>query len=119
MARFAEAVCPEPLPDEEAQAFGEILARRRQLVGMIVAEKNRLGSVTTMPVERRIEAHVRWPEKGLARTEHDLDEAIRESPTWRENDALLRSVPGVGPVLARTLLAELPELGVLPHGACC
>ncbi len=117
LARFAEAVRPEPksLPDEEAHAFGEILARRRQIVGMLVAEKNRLGAATAKPVKRRIEAHVRWLEKELERTDRDLDEAIRESPTWRENDALLRSVPGVGPVLARTLLAELPELGTLPH----
>lgn len=117
LARFAEAVRPEPkpLPDEEAHAFGEILARRRQIVGMLVAEKNRLGAATTKPVKGRIEAHVRWLQKELARTDRDLDEAIRESPTWRENDALLRSVPGVGPVLARTLLAELPELGTLPH----
>lgn len=115
LARFAEAVrpSPRPIPDEEAHALGEILARRRQIVSMLTAENNRLVAMVTKPVKRRIEAHVRWLEKELARTDRDLDEAIRESPTWRENEALLRSVPGVGPVLAKTLLAELPELGSL------
>jgi transposase len=117
LARFAEAVrpTPRPLPDEEAQAFGAILARRRQIVEMLTAENNRLGSARTKPVAKRIRAHVRWLEKELERTDHDLDGAIRQSPTLRENDALLRSVPGVGPVLSRTLLAELPELGTLEH----
>jgi transposase len=73
---------------------------------MLVAEKNRLHAITTKPVSKRIEAHIQWLEKELKRTDEDLDEAVRESPTWRENEALLRSVPGVGPVLARTLLAE-------------
>ena len=115
LARFAEAVrpTPRPVPDEEAQALGEILARRRQVVGMLTAEKNRLFAATAKPVKKRIEAHVRWLEKELAHTDRDLDRAIEESPAWRENEELLRSVPGVGPVLARTLLAELPELGTL------
>lgn len=115
LAHFAEAVhpIPRPVPDEEARALGEILARRRQIVGMLTAEKNRLGAATTRPVRRRIEAHVRWLEKELEHTDSDLDEVIEESPTWRKNEALLRGVPGVGPVLARTLLAELPELGGL------
>lgn len=115
LARFAEAVRPEPrvVPDEEARAFAEILARRRQVIGMLTAEKNRLGSATSKPVRKRIETHVRWLEKELSRTDRDLDETIEGSPTWRENEALLRSVPGVGPVLARTLLAEMPELSTL------
>jgi len=79
---------------------------------MLAAEKNRLHApASTKPVKKRIEAHVRWLEKELSCTDRDLDEAIEESPTWRENEELLlRGVPGVGPVLARTLLAELPEL---------
>ncbi len=116
LARFAEAVRSEPkaLPDEEAALFAAILARRRQIVGMLTAEKNRLSATAPEPVAKRIRAHLRWLEKELARTERDLDETIRRSETWRENEALLRSVPGVGPVLARTtLLAELPELGSL------
>jgi transposase len=115
LARFAQAVRPAPrsVPEEEAQALAEITARRRQVVGMLTAEKNRLGAATTKPVRKRLEAHVRWLEKELSRTDRDLEEAIAKSPTWRENEKLLRSVPGVGPVLARTLLAELPELGSL------
>ena len=117
LARFAEAVRPAPRPilDEEARALGEILARRRQLVGMLTAENNRLVTATARRVKKRIEAHLRWLEKELARTDRDLKEAIEESPAWRENEALLRGVPGVGPVLARTLLAELPELGELKN----
>jgi transposase len=68
---------------------------------MLTAEKNRLGAATTRPVRRRIEAHVQWLEKVLSRTDRDLGEVIEESPTWRENEELLRGVPGVGPVLAR------------------
>jgi transposase len=97
--------------------LAEITARRRQLVGMLSAEKNRLGAATTKKtVRRRIEAHLRWLEKELSRTERDLEEAIAKSPTWRKNEELLRGVPGVGPVVARRtlFLAELPELGSLP-----
>ena len=81
---------------------------------MLTAEKNRLGAAGVKKhVRKRVEAHVRWLEKELGRTDHDLNGAIKESAALRENDALLRSVPGVGPVLSRTLLAELPELGTL------
>jgi transposase len=117
LARFAQAVrpAPRPVPEEEAQALAEITARPRQVVGMLTAEKNRLGAAaTTKPVRGRLQAHVRWLEKELSRTDGDLEEAIAKSPTWRENEELLRGVPGVGPVVARTLLAELPELGSLP-----
>jgi transposase len=116
LARFAEAVRPNPrpLPDGEIRALQGILARRRQLVGMLIAEKNRLPTATE-PVAKRIAAHIRWLEKELSRTDGDLDEAIKSSPALSENETLLRSVPGVGPVLARTLLAEVPELGTLTH----
>jgi transposase len=117
LARFAQAVrpAPRPVPEEEAQALAEITTlRRRRLVGMLTAENNRLGAATTKLVRKRLRAHVRWLEKELSRTDRDLEEAINESPTWRENEELLRGVPGVGPVVARTLLAELPELGSLP-----
>ena len=66
-------------------------------------------------MRKRIRLHVRWLEKEIFRTDDELEQAVERSPTWQENEALLRSVPGVGPVLARTLLAELPELGVLSH----
>jgi transposase len=115
LARFAETVRPAPrtLPDAEAREFQAILARRRQLIQMMTAEKNRLGAASSKTVGKRIEAHIRWLEKELSRTDRDLDEAIESSPAFKENEALLRSVPGVGPVLCRTLLAELPELGSL------
>lgn len=113
LARLGEAIRPRPraIPDEEAREFAAILARRRQIVDMLTAEKNRSGATTSKPVKKRIEAHIKWLEKELSRTDEDLDETIQASATWRENEALLRGVPGVGPVLARTLLAELPELG--------
>jgi transposase len=116
LARFAEAVRPaaKPLPDEEIRALQGILARRRQLVGMLTAENNRLPTAPK-PVAKRIAAHIGWLEKELSRTDGDLDRAIKESPALAENEALLRSVPGVGPVLAQTLLAEVPELGTLTH----
>lgn len=115
LARFAQAVQPLPraLPDEQAQEFQAILARRAQIISMMTAEKNRLGATASKAVAGRIQAHLRWLEKELSRTDRDLDEAIENNPTFKENEALLRSVPGVGPVLCRTLLAELPELGSL------
>ena len=115
LARFAEAVRPSPkvLADEEARECQAILSRRRQIVGMLTAEKNRLGASTSEAVRGRIEAHIRWLEKELSRTDRELDETIKKSPTFRQNETLLKSVPGVGPVLCRTLLAELPELGAL------
>src|SRR5829696_3407583 len=120
LARFAGAVGPKPsvLPDEEARVLQDILLRRRQLLEMMVAEKNRL-QMASEAVARRIAAHVRWLEKELGRVDRELDEAVRESETWRANEELLRSVPGVGPVLAHTLLAELPELGTLPRRRLC
>ena len=116
LARFAESVrpAPKPLPDREIRALQAIVARRRQLLGMIAAENNRLGSAPK-PVAKRIKAHIRWLQKELSRTEGDLEAAIESSPVLGENEALLRSVPGVGPVLARTLLAGVPELGTLTH----
>jgi transposase len=121
LARFAEALKPEPraLPDEEAVLLGEIIDRRRQLIGMLVAENNRLSATVSSPVKKRVRAHLRWLQKELKRTERDLEDVVEASPVWRENEALLRSVPGVGPSLARTLLAELPELGTLKSKRLC
>jgi transposase len=114
LADFAAAIRPEPrpLPDTQAQQLRDILARRSQLNEMITAEKNRLGRARR-PVSENIRAHIAWLEQELADMNTRLRRSIEESPIWREKDDLLRSVPGVGQVLASTLLAELPELGTL------
>jgi len=115
LARFAEAVRPEPrpLPTEEAKELEEYLSRRRQLVDMLTMEKNRLTIAATERLKARIRKHIDWLEEALRRANDDIDKAVRGSPAWREQEDLLRSVPGIGPVSARTMLAELPELGRL------
>jgi transposase len=125
LARFAEAVRPEPrpLPDAALQELQALVARRRQLVEMLVAERHRqrgAGERAPAAVRRQLREHVGWLEKRLAELDRDLGDRLRSSPLWRERDELLRGVPGVGPVLSATLLAELPELGQLgrkPLGA--
>jgi len=114
LAQFAEAVRParRPLRDADTQALSALLARRRQLVEMRTAEQNRLGSAPRR-VRVEIQAHITWLNRRLARVDADLNQAIRSSPLWRARDDVLRSTPGVGPVLATTLLADLPELGTL------
>lgn len=115
IARFAEAVQPpvRPLATEAAQALGELVARRRQLVDMLGAERNRQGQVRDRRVQRHLMAHIHWLTKALAQVEGDLDDTIRTSPVWREKDQLLTSVPGVGDVTSYTLIADVPELGSL------
>lgn len=114
LAHFAEAVRPavRPLPDEVTLELRALIARRRQLTEMIVAEGNRL-SAASKAVRKSVKAHLRWLEVELKRADKDLDQGIRQSPIWQENEDLLRSVPSIGPVVSRTLLAELPELGRL------
>ena len=114
LARFAETVRPvlRPLPDEVTLELRVLIARRRQITEMMVAERNRLRGAS-QSVTKRIDAHIRWLEAELQRADKDLDQSIRQSPIWQENEDLLRSVPSIGPVISRTLLAELPELGQL------
>ena len=114
LARFAETVRPvlRPLPDEVTLELRALIARRRQITEMMVAERNRLRGAS-QSVTKRIDAHIRWLEAELQRADKDLDQSIRQSPIWQENEDLLRSVPSIGPVISRTLLAELPELGQL------
>lgn len=114
LAHFAEAVrpTPRPLPDAEAQALTALATRRHQLVSMLVAEKNRMGKALPS-VRPRIETHIAWLEKELEEVDRDLQNKLHHSPLWREKENLLRSVPGVGPQLALSLLAYLPELGAL------
>lgn len=116
LALFAERVRPavRPLPDEDARALDAIMTRRRQLIDMIKAEKNRLGFAVPA-VQKGIKKHIRWLERQLADVDSDLDDRIRKSPVWKAKSDLLQEVPGVGPNLARTLIAELPELGRLTN----
>ncbi len=115
LALFAEAVRPaaRPVPDARAAALGELIARRRQLVDMLGAEHNRRRLLRDRRLQRHLEAHIAWLEEALRRLDLDLTTLIRSTPVWRETDDLLRSVPGIGPVTAGTLIADLPELGRL------
>jgi len=116
LALFAERVRPQvrALPGEDARALDAIIGRRRQIIDMITAEKNRLGFALPA-VKKSIEKHIRWLERQLSDVDSDLDSRIRKSPVWQAKSDLLQDVPGVGPNLARTLIAELPELGQLSH----
>jgi transposase len=114
IARFAEVVKPEvrPLPDAQTQELSALLGRRRQVVEMITAEKNRLGRAAPR-VKPSIREHIVWLEKDLEGLDRELEEWVKGSPLWREKENLLRGVPGVGPVTSFTLLGQLPELGSL------
>ncbi len=114
LAHFGEATKPEirPLPDASTQELQALLARRRQVVEMITAEKNRYRTATQR-LRPQIQEHIRWLEKQLKELDQDLSELLSSSPVWRTKEKLLGSVPGVGPVLTVTLLANLPELGRL------
>ena len=116
LAQFAEVMRPQPrpLPDAEARALAALLTRRRQLVEMLTAEKNRLLSASS-PIRKRVRTPIVWLERELEHTNTDLAEAIRQSPVWREQDELLQSVPGMGPVVTSPLLASLPEHGMLTN----
>jgi transposase len=118
LAHFGQAVrpTPRPLPDEAAQALAALVERRRQVVAMRTAEENRLGATRVALVRARIQAHLAWLEADLGEIDEDLRQRLRASPLWREQDDLLQSVPGIGPIASLTLLADLPELGRLSHG---
>ena len=115
LALFAARMRPEPrqLASEEAQLFGALLARRRQIIEMLVAEKHRLGATPHASVRSGINRHIAWLERQLENADHDLDLRVRESPVWHAKEKLLRTAPGVGPIVSRTIIAELPELGQL------
>ena len=114
LAHFAEAVRPQPRPlaDEHARELSAVLLRRRQILAMTTAEANRARTAPKV-VRKRIEAHLRWLRKELARLDGELERVVKESLVWKERASLLMSVPGVGPTLSATLLAELPELEYL------
>jgi transposase len=114
IARFAEAVRPElrPLKDQETQKLEALNNRRRQIVEMLTAEKNRLGASPEW-CHKDIRSHITWLEKRLKRANDDIDDLIKQSPVWRQKEKILTSVLGVGPVVTTTLLCGLPELGSL------
>ena len=114
LAHFAEAIRPacRSLPDSETQSLNALVARRNQVITMMVAEKNRLRT-SRPPVIQRIQLHIDWLKQELDGIDQELKEMLHNSPEWREKENLLRTVPGVGPQLAVSMLAYLPELGTL------
>jgi transposase len=114
IAHFAEATKPEPrpLPDEATRLLADLVARRRQIIEMIGAERQREKRATPQ-LKKSIARLVKALEKELTSVDTDIDDAVRGSPAWRDKEDLLASVPGIGPTIARTLIAELPELGTL------
>jgi transposase len=122
LARFAAAVRPaiRPLPDAAQEELDALVLRRRQLVEMLVAERLRRAQATgraRYAMRKGIEKHIRFLVRELGETDTTLGALVEASPLWRVKDNLLQSVPGIGPTVARTLLAELPELGTLSRGA--
>jgi transposase len=115
IAHFVEATKPDvrPLPDDETRLLADLVARRRQIVRMIVAERQRQERLTGERLRRSIARLLAALQRELSSLETDIDDAVRGSPAWREKEDLLASVPGIGKTIARTLLAELPELGTL------
>ncbi len=119
LALFGARVQPvsRAIPDTATQALAALVARRRQLLEMLGAEQRRLEQATTNAVRRDLRNHIRWLERRVKDVDDEIGGAIQGSPIWRVQDDLLRSVPGIGPAVARTLLAELPELGRLDRRA--
>jgi transposase len=115
LAEFAERVSPQvrPLADEALRGLEAQLVRRRQLIDMIVAERNRATHAAERDLRRAIERHIKWLEKELDETDSGLRETIRNSPVWRAKDDLLRSAPGIGPATSSSLIGHLPQLGTL------
>jgi transposase len=114
LALFAERVhpTPRPWPDAALQQLEALMTRRRQLLDMVTSERHRLEHAAA-PIRRDISQQLRWLERRVAAVDRDLDNTIQKSPVWRAKEDLLRTAPGVGPVVSRTRLAELPELGQL------
>lgn len=115
IAHFAEATRPQvrPLPDEAMRLLADLVARRRQILEMMVAERQREERMTVPHLRKSVVRLLKALERELTSLDSDIDDAVRGSPVWREKEDLLASVPGIGPTIARTLIAELPELGLL------
>jgi transposase len=114
IARYAATVQPTPraLPDEETQRLGAIIMRRRQVIAMLTAEKNRLHQADPA-VRESLQTHIRWLEQELDDINKELKQKVEDNPEWKEKNDIIQSVPGVGPNLAITLLSDFPELGSL------
>ena len=115
LARFGEALRPQPrpLPDAQTRELEALVVRRRQLLEMLIAEKNRLGSCHAKSMRKSLEKHIEWLKQQIKDVDKDIGTVVRNSPLWREKDELLQSVPGIGPVSSSSILAELGELGTL------
>jgi len=115
IALFAARMQPDlrPLPSEQEILLRELLTRREQLIGMLVAEKNRRPQLQARRLVKQVDTHLLWLQRQISSVEAELDTAIRASPLWRETATLLNDVPAVGPGLTRTLLLDVPELGTL------
>jgi len=115
LAHFAEALKPDlrPWPDEQQQELAALMSRRRQLVEMLVMEKNRLAMTYSPRVRKSLQTNLQSLKEQLKELEQDLDDFIRQSPVWLKKAQLLQSVPGIGPLTCQSLLAWLPELGTL------
>ena len=115
IARFVQATRPEPraLPDKQTQHLADLITRRRQIVQMLTAERAREKRATNPKAVKSCRRLAKALERELADVDDQLDETVRKSPDWSAKQDILQSVPGVGPVVTRTLLAELPELGTL------
>jgi transposase len=117
IADFAQTIRPvaRPLPAADQQILSELTGRRRQLVYNLVAERNRLLQARSKPVRRSVEEHIRWLEKQLTKLDDEINQRIQNSPLWRVRERLLDDMKGIGPKTARTMVAELPELGRLSN----
>jgi transposase len=115
LAHFAEALRPEPraLPDQDQQVLKAALQRRVQVVKMIGQEKNRLEKTFIPALRQDIQAHLTWLQQRLEQLDQDLNDQIRRSPLWRDRDRLLQTIPGIGPIVSRAIMAQLPEAGTL------
>lgn len=114
IARFGEAVKPEPRPLKDSQTLelSALISRRQQLMGMLIAEQNRL-PMAAKPLQTQLKTHIDWLKKSLKDLDRDRDQLIKRSPLWRAKADLLRSAPGIGPITSASLIADLPELGHL------
>jgi len=115
IAHFAAATrpTPRPLPDEATQALADLVARRRQILAMMTAERQRLARTRLARLRRSLERLLEALRRELCEIDAAIDEDIRNSPLWRDKEELFTSVPGIGPIIARTMIGELPEIGSL------